>query len=269
MDSMQHCTRISDLNVTGGRRLQIAAAIAALLLGGCASRPPALPSAESPRHSIRTQVIGRSVQGRDIECLTIGEGPVVVMFVGTIHGDESAGTPLLERLAREAGANPPSDWLRDRTLVIVPLANPDGFALGQRGNARGVDLNRNFPADSFTSRRRHGSEPLSEPESLALHARMMEVHPARIISMHQPLSCIDYDGDGAALASAMAVAIDPVHRLKVGKLGALPGSLGSFAGEDLGIPIITVELGGGDHRLNADELWTRYGTMLIAAVEFN
>lgn len=215
---------------------------------------------------IRAEIIGRSVQDREIESLTVGEGPVVVMFIATIHGDEAAGTPLLERLAREAAADPP--WMRSRTLVIVPLANPDGFAFQKRNNARGIDLNRNFPAASFTSKRRHGSEPLSEPESIALHAAILQHRPGRIVSIHQPLTCIDYDGDGAALAEAMAAAIEPAHRLKVDKLGAMPGSLGSFAGEDLGIPIITVEFEGTAHRLTSDELWARYSRMLIAAAEF-
>jgi hypothetical protein len=66
----------------------------------------------------------------------------------------------------------------------------------------------------------------------------------------------------------MAKALPAEHRLRVQKLGAYPGSLGSFAGEDLSIPIITAELPGAAHRLSEDELWNRYGAMLIAAVEF-
>jgi hypothetical protein len=65
----------------------------------------------------------------------------------------------------------------------------------------------------------------------------------------------------------MAAAGPAEHRLPVKRLGAYPGSLGAFAGEDLGIPIITVELPGAASRLTEDELWTRYGPMMIAAVE--
>lgn len=238
-------------------------------LAGCAAPPDAAARAadSSARPSaIASRIIGRSVQGREIECWTVGDGPMVIMLIATIHGNEAAGTPLLQRLAREATLRP--SWMHDRTLVIVPVANPDGHFLGQRGNARGVDLNRNFPAASFTNRRRHGAEPLSEPESLALHAALMQRRPQRILSMHQPVACVDYDGDGAAIARAMSEAIAGPHALPVRKLGAHPGSLGSFAGEDLGIPIITVELPAAADRLGDEDLWARYGSMLIAGVGF-
>lgn len=250
------------------RRARSALAWMALLsTTGCAATPHAeVKPPPTPRLAITGEVIGRSVQGRDIECLTVGDGPVVVLMLATIHGDEPAGTPLLERLALEASLNP--EWMLDRTLVLIPVANPDGYESQRRGNANGVDLNRNFPAMSFTSRRRHGETPLSEPESLALHAVIERLKPQRIISIHQPLNCIDYDGDGRALAEAMANATDEKDRLRINKLGAYPGSLGSFAGEDLAIPIITVEFSGAAHRLSAETLWRRYGEMLIAAVAF-
>ena len=44
----------------------------------------------------------------------------------------------------------------DATCAIVLCANPDGVADGTRQNARGVDLNRNFPADELA--RGHDAE---------------------------------------------------------------------------------------------------------------
>ena len=78
----------------------------------------------------------------------------------------------------------------------------------------------------------------------------------------QPISCIDYDGPAEELARAMAA----VCGLPVRKLGVRAGSLGSYAGVDLGIPIITIELPGSASRLDADELWQRYGAALEAAI---
>lgn len=241
----------------------LAGVLAGAALVGCASPAPA-PAPAPSRLAATTTSLGESVRGRAIECITIGHGPRRIMFLASIHGDEPAGTPLLERLIREATNDP--DWMDGCTLIVIPNANPDGYESNRRGNANGVDLNRNFPAMSFTSRRRHGESPLSEPESEALHDAILEHRPHRIVSIHQPLSCIDYDGEGEALSLAMADAIDPAHRLPVKKLGAYPGSLGSFAGEDLGIPIITVEFSGTAHRLGEEELWSRYGDMLIAAI---
>jgi len=207
------------------------------------------------------QTVGVSVQGRAIEAVRLGTGPDVVLILASIHGSEGAGTPLvemlIEHLERQRGL------LSGRTVVVVPRVNPDGLATGARFNARGVDLNRNYPAGNFAARRGHGDGPLSEPESRAILSLLEQYRPSRIVSIHQPLACIDYDGPGRALAEAMAGAGD----LPVKKLGARPGSLGAFAGETLGIPIITLELPGGAERLGAAALWARYGPMLLVAVE--
>lgn len=242
---------------------------AAMWLAGCAARP--VVSEPLAQAGVVVETIGLSVQGRPIECLSLDHRAdadgITVMFIATIHGNEPAGTPLLHRLLRQASLDPSPPWMRDRRLILIPVANPDGCAADHRGNAHGIDLNRNFPAASFASRRRHGSQPLSEPESRALHEAIVHHKPDRIVSIHQPIACIDYDGPAGTLAQVMADALPDDHRLPVRKLGAYPGSLGSFAGEDLGIPIITVELPAGVQQLGHERLWSRYGPMLVAAVE--
>ena len=61
------------------------------------------------------------------------------------------------------------------------------------------------------------------------------------------------------------VAMAAAGRLKLKRLGAKPGSLGSYAGNTLGIPTITLELPRKASRLSKDELWNRYGSMLLVA----
>jgi protein MpaA len=200
--------------------------------------------------------IGYSVEGRPIECLRLGDGPAV-LYIATIHGDEAAGTPLLQRLAEVLNAEP-----RRRvghSVYLIPVANPDGFAANERGNVRGIDLNRNFPADNWRASSRNGVAPLGQPEARALHDLIEQIQPVAIISIHQPLRCLDYDGPGRELAQAMAAACD----LPVRKLGGRPGSLGSYAGETLGIAIVTVELPRSADNLSTDDLWDRYGDMLL------
>ena len=86
------------------------------------------------------ETIGRSVQGRPLVATVSGdpEAPLRVLVVGAIHGDETAGM----RVARRLIASPPPHGV---ALWVVPTLNPDGVAAGTRGNAHGVDLNRNFP----------------------------------------------------------------------------------------------------------------------------
>jgi len=98
-----------------------------------------------------------------------------------------------------------------------------------------------------------------------LSAGLIEIYaPDRIVSIHQPLSCIDYDGPGIALARRMAEHCD----LPIKKLGARPGSLGSYAGLTLGIPIITLELPRSADALDEQSLWDKYGAALVAAVAY-
>lgn len=228
-------------------------------LAGCAGAPPPAPPAE-PAPRAETRTIGTSVEGRPIRLLSFGEGPETVLILATIHGNEAAGTPLVLELARRLPDEPA--LLAGRRVLIVPEANPDGRAGNRRTNARGVDLNRNFPADNFAGSERHGEEPLSQPESRALEALIRDARPARIVSLHQPLACIDHDGPAAALAEAMSRSCG----LPAKKLGGRPGSLGSWAGITLGIPIVTFELPRSADDLSVEELWSRYGSALMVFI---
>lgn len=241
------------------RRLVVMGA-AVMLLAGCQSPSP-MPTPVTPSASVQRLVIGHSTQNRPIEAWVMGDGDDVVLILATIHGNESAGTPLVERLREYLMQRP--HYLRGRTVVLVPVANPDGLAASHRHNARGVDLNRNFPAGNRVDRASHGTE-LSEPEARALHELIARFPPHRVVSIHQPIRVIDYDGPGESLALMMARHCD----LPVRKLGARPGSLGSYVGVTLGRPIITVEFARDADDLTHDELWRRYGRMLLAAITY-
>ena len=71
----------------------------------------------------------------------------------------------------------------------MPKYNPDGASRRTRQNARGVDLNRNFPRNwkPLTGTYNSGPGPASEPETKAIMAFLRAVRPAYVISFHQPL----------------------------------------------------------------------------------
>jgi protein MpaA len=212
---------------------------------------------------IDKQVVGRSLDGRPIECLVLGEGDDVFWYIATIHGNEAAGTPLAEKFVAWLKEHP--EELEGRRVVITPVANPDGFAENVRHNKNGVDLNRNFPASNFDAEVKvHGSTPLSEPESRALMRVMMTYFPDRVITMHQPLNCMDWDGEESKkMASVMAEKCE----LPFKQVGTRPGSLGAFVGLTLGKPIVTVELPG-DAGMDGDKLWDEYGEAIIAGLRY-
>lgn len=214
------------------------------------------------RVQIEEHTAGRSVEGRPITYQVMGDGARTVLIIGAIHGNEPASARLVRHLGEHLASAPST--LADRRVILLAVANPDGLAAGTRHNVRGVDLNRNFPASNRSSRRRHGPEPLSEPESRALHALLEHFPPDQIISIHQPINCVDFDGPGRPLAEVMAA----TGKMKIRKLGGRPGSLGSYAGVDLGIPIVTLELPGSATGLSDDALWSRYGPMTMAAIRY-
>jgi len=259
-------------------RFGLAAALA--LAAGCVAPPPGEPSAStpaapatraatpalslelplSPSDEGQAQVIGRSVEGRPIEARVFGRAGPAVLILGAIHGSEPASAALCRALIARIA---PGDCANVR-VVVVACANPDGLSRGRRENARGVDLNRNFAAANFRAVRQGGREPLGEPESQALRDLVLSLQPAVIVSIHQPLAVVDWDGPAEALAQRMA----SLARLPCRRIGSKPGSLGSWAGADLGIPIITLELPRYSTQPTGSALWTAYGPALLEAIRW-
>jgi len=244
----------------------ICALTALLPLVGCSD--PTLPElvAEGPPSVAallgQHHIVGKSVGNRVIMTQVFGQGPDVILIMATIHGNEAAGAPLVRRLAQHIKEN--LQLINGRTIILMPVANPDGMAANTRQNANGVDLNRNFEAANRINNATSGLKALSEPEARAIKQIIRQYNPDRIVTIHQPLACIDYDGPARRIAATMAQHCD----LPVRKLGARPGSLGSYAGITLATPIITFELRAADSKLRTEQLWQKYGKPLIAAITY-
>ena len=140
-----------------------------------------------PADFLGEEVIGTSAGGRDITAWHRGTpGGTVILVVGVIHGNENAGLPILERL----GELPvPAGY----DLWLLPLLNPDGYVNDVRGNANGVDLNRNFPHDWTPIAQPgdwqwSGTGPASEPETQAYIAFTERIQPALTLWYHQDLN---------------------------------------------------------------------------------
>lgn len=148
----------------------------------------AVAALSEPAHA---EMIGRSAQGRPIEATRVGDpaAPIRVLVVGAIHGNEPAGHAVIARLRRAA---PPAGV----QLWLVRTVNPDGLARGTRHNARGVDLNRNFPrrwrpAGRPGSTYYPGRKPASEPETRAVRRLVDRVRPNLTVWYHQALRLVN------------------------------------------------------------------------------
>jgi hypothetical protein len=160
-------------------------------------------------------------------------------MVGDIHGNENVGGTGLDLLRqRLAASGLPAALAPLVSLVLVPVLNPDGVASNTRGNAAGVDLNRNFPTannQSFMG---------MQPETQALLALMDALPPAAMISIHEPVGVVDPDGPVAPWEGALAAKLSlPLQgAAAAGGLPAYPGSLGTYLGVERNIPTATLEL---------------------------
>ena len=74
------------------------------------------------------------------------EGATQLYFSGEVHGDERVGPHAVLEAARLLCSNLTDVDLSDTLVVMTPLTNPLGYALGERGEL-GVDPNRDFPYD--------------------------------------------------------------------------------------------------------------------------
>lgn len=186
-----------------------------------------------------------SREGRELCYWVLGAGEETVLVFGGIHGDERSSSELAFCFLAWLEQHP--EQLRGRRLVVAPASNPDGLAQGVRGNARGVDLNRNFPAQNWRPQgaaHRPGLHPRSEPETRFLLFLLQVYSPARVVTLHGAAGCINWDGPARELAAAMALRCGLPARASIGY--PTPGSFGSYLGIDLGIPVITFELSRND-----------------------
>jgi murein peptide amidase A len=218
----------------------------------------AAPAADAiPRRDESARVLyARSLAGRSIEAYETGDGGGRrILVFGSIHGDETAGIPIAQRLIA-AAVTPGTD------IWVVPDLNPDGTALHRRQNRDGIDLNRNFPyrwqpigdGGPFDY---PGPRPLSEPESQFALRLIHRLRPAITIWFHQSLRVVDLSGGSAAVERRFGRLVGlPVRRLQ-----RYPGSAPTWQNHRFpGTTSFVVELPAG--RLGAGAM-DRYGRAVV------
>jgi len=258
------------------------AALAAVVLTGCVSFHPRNPpwrqraeadgqavaeaAAARPASTVSSwETIGRSHEGRPLRVRRVGDGPRRVIWIGGIHGNEREGVVSTAELPDALAAVP--DALEQVTLTILEDVNPDGTAANTRGNARGVDLNRNYPAGNYLPGPRYGERPLDQPEARALHDLIRAERPHLVIVAHSWRNDHFINYDGPAVRFAERFSRHSGYRVKPSdKIAPTPGSLGSWVGRTLRIPILTLE-----HERGSDALscWLDTREAILAVILSN
>ncbi|MBP0725106.1 hypothetical protein J5Y03_07860 [Bacillus sp. RG28] len=176
----------------------------------------------------KLEKIGTSVDGRTLYALKLGTGKQEISINASHHAREHMTTNLtMEMIDDYAAAYEKNSTINgynvrstlNRTSIyFVPMVNPDGVMLVQQGyksaknpaqvlklnngnkdfsawkaNVRGVDLNRQYPANWDRIKNNQskpgpdnykGTRPLSEPESKAMYQFTLKHHFKNTVAYH-------------------------------------------------------------------------------------
>jgi murein peptide amidase A len=202
-------------------------------------------AASEPRPTVlEVRRIGTSLRDRPIRAYRLGEpgSRVTAVVLGSMHGNETAGTRMVRALRNGRPVTGVDLW-------VVPTINPDGAARGTRGNARGVDLNRNFGHDwaPLTGSYYSGTGPFSEPESRALKRFLDRVDPKLVVSFHQPLYGVGRAGERRPFLRRLAEGLDlPIKAFNCS--GACHGTMTAWFNANHDGTAVTVEFGSSPRR---------------------
>jgi murein peptide amidase A len=196
------------------------------------------------RHA--STVYGASLDGVPLTVFLPDQGSADILILASIHGDEAETTVAVSEALRCIPRG-------DLRAAVILSGNPDGMLRGTRGNARGVDLNRNFPTSNWSPDPVHyksrgndardialspGAQRASEPETTALLSLIERLKPRAVVSLHSALACID-DSGASHLGRQLADRCALPFLTEIGY--PTPGSMGTWAGEQ-GLSLVTLEL---------------------------
>ncbi len=212
-------------------------------------------------------ILGKSIKGKEIKGYFFGEENAFnkTLIIGGIHGVEPQSAEICELYINEVKEK---SFPEDYFLVLIPCINPDGIELKTRGNANGVDLNRNFPSSTWKSvplannkSYYPGTKPASEPETQIIvnlfnkynFKKVIAIHTNHTIQFPNP-PMVNYNGDHSReLAEKLSTVTGlPAHH-DIGY--PTPGSLGCWTEKDLKKISITIEL---DDTKQSQELYKKH-----------
>lgn len=193
---------------------------------------------------IERKVFGYSAQGRAVEGYEIGFGENTILMLAAMHGSERASSDLLSRLAMEIALKP-GLVSKANKLIIIPVANPDGYyERGDKLNGNGVNLDLNFATSDWKRYGPEGTyagpEPFSEPESQLIKKIVEDYQPEMMISFHS------YGDLVSPEAGESSIKLAKWYMSKTGykyyDVWDYPGTATKWFTETTGKPAITVEI---------------------------
>ncbi|MEX6625706.1 M14 family zinc carboxypeptidase [Tenacibaculum salmonis] len=135
--------------------------------------------------NIKSKIIGKSEEDRDIYQLKLGSGKTKILVWSQMHGNESTGTKavfdFLNFIKLYANTDVVKSILTNCDITIVPMLNPDGAEVYTRVNANQVDLNRD-------------AVDLKAKESKLLREILDTVNPQFCFNLHDQRTIFGVEG---------------------------------------------------------------------------
>lgn len=218
--------------------------------------------------------IGKSEQGREIYDVILGNPKAqnTILVVSTLHGREYIATAVcmkqleyyLLNYNKTVDGKKLSEVFDDCNVHYVMMANPDGVTISQnsnarwKGNANGVNLNRNFPyafrkAGNVRDNSYSGAKAASESETqaiIALTKKLNKKQNLAVVNYHAMGNIVfgDYAGKKASLKNEIKQMYQ-IARSTTGYADARSyggdsnGNYREYLIYKLDIPSVTLEMG--------------------------
>lgn len=121
----------------------------------------------------KIDILGGSVENRNIQSITLGSGSTRILMWSQMHGNESTTTKAVLDFINFMKSNNQAakDIVANCTIRIIPILNPDGAERYTRVNANNIDLNRD-------------AQERSQPESRILKEAYDSFRPDYCFNLH-------------------------------------------------------------------------------------
>ena len=205
--------------------------------------------------NVETLKSGQSLEGQEIKAYQLGpKADQYLYLIAGVHGDEVEGVYVLDKIFQ---------WLKEcddqlPSMILITCQNMDGYKNRTRTNSHGVDLNSNFPTDSWTkefskAENNPGLKPLSEPENQFLVKLFKKYSPQLLISFHSWKPILNYNGNCRELAEYLHSFNQYPVQSDIGY--PTPGSLGTYAPKEWDCPVLTYECPRINENVALEEIW--------------
>lgn len=157
------------------------------------------------------ETLGKSVLGKPIKSIEIGNGPNRILMWSQMHGNESTTTKAVLDLIRlfDSRSEVAAEIKKKNTLKIIPILSPDGAEAYTRVNANGIDLNRD-------------AQDLSQPESIVLREAFDSFKPNFCFNLHDQRTIYNVgDSDKPASVSFLSPSVDSARNVTASRATAM------------------------------------------------